>query len=47
MSVDLRTKYLGLELKNPLVVAACPLTQTVDNLKELEDAVAVRRADHR
>ena len=26
MSVDLRTKYLGLELKNPLVVAACPLT---------------------
>jgi len=40
MSVDLRTKYLGLELKNPLVVAACPLTQTVDNLKQLEDAGA-------
>ena len=40
MSVNLRTKYLGLELKNPLVVAACPLTQSVDNLKKLEDAGA-------
>jgi len=40
MSVDLRTKYLGLELKNPLVVAACPLTQSIDNLKQLEDAGA-------
>ncbi len=40
MSVDLRTKYLGLELKNPLVVAACPLTQSIDNLKKLEDAGA-------
>ena len=27
MSVDLTTKYLGLNLKNPLVIAACPLTQ--------------------
>ena len=26
MSVDLTTKYLGLTLKNPLVIAACPLT---------------------
>ena len=26
MSPDLTTRYLGLELKNPLVVAACPLT---------------------
>ena len=26
MSVDLRTRYLGLELKNPLVVSAGPLT---------------------
>ena len=40
MSVDLRTKYLGLELKNPLVVAACPLTQSIDNLKKLEEAGA-------
>ena len=26
MSVDLRTRYLGLKLKNPLVVSACPMT---------------------
>jgi hypothetical protein len=26
MSVDLRTSYLGLELKNPLVASASPLT---------------------
>ena len=29
MSVDLSTKYLGLSLKNPLVVAACSLTDAV------------------
>ena len=26
MSVDLSTRYLGLELKNPLVVSACTAT---------------------
>ena len=40
MTVDLRTKYLGLELKNPLVIAACPLTQSLDHLRRLEDAGA-------
>ncbi len=40
MSVDLSTKYLGLQLKNPLVVAACPLTGDVDNIKKLADAGA-------
>jgi len=38
MSIDLSTKYLGLTLKNPLVVAACPLTESADNLRRLEDA---------
>lgn len=38
--IDLKTKYLGLELRNPLVVAACPLTDALDNLKRLEDAGA-------
>ena len=51
MSVDLRTKYLGLELKNPLVVAACPLTQSIDNLTLRSTArgggpPALRGADH-
>ncbi len=40
MSTDLSTKYLGLELKNPLVVSACPLSQKLDLLKRLEDAGA-------
>jgi dihydroorotate dehydrogenase (fumarate) len=40
MSVDLRTTYLGLKLANPLVVAACPLTDGIDNLKRLEAAGA-------
>ena len=35
MSVDLRTTYLGLKLANPLVVAACPLTDSLDSLKRL------------
>ena len=30
MSVDLRTRYLGLDLRNPLVVSACPLTSKID-----------------
>lgn len=40
MSVDLGTKYLGLDLKNPLVVAACSLTDDLDNLKRMEEAGA-------
>jgi dihydroorotate dehydrogenase (fumarate) len=38
MSVDLRSRYLGLELNNPIVAAASPLTNSLDNLKRLEDA---------
>lgn len=40
MSVDLGTKYLGLDLKNPLVVAACSLADDLDNLKRMEQAGA-------
>ncbi len=40
MSIDLTTKYLGLKLKNPLVIAACPLTQKLDTLLRLEQAGA-------
>ncbi|MFW6170924.1 MAG: dihydroorotate dehydrogenase-like protein, partial [Planctomycetota bacterium] len=40
MSVDLSTKYLGLGLKNPLVISACPLSEKVDSLKRLEEAGA-------
>jgi len=40
MSVDLTTRYLKLELRNPLVVAACPLTGNLDTLAALEEAGA-------
>jgi dihydroorotate dehydrogenase (fumarate) len=34
---DLRTKYLGMDLKSPLLASASPLCESVDNLKRLED----------
>ncbi len=36
--VDLKTKYLGLELKNPLVASASPLSENVATVKKLEEA---------
>jgi len=38
--VDLRTHYLGIELKNPLVPSASPLSRSLDTAKQLEDAGA-------
>ena len=38
--IDLRTNYLGLELKNPLVPSSSPLTRSLDNLKRMEDVGA-------
>ena len=38
--MDLTTKYLGLELKNPIVPSASPLSKNIDNVKKLEDAGA-------
>jgi dihydroorotate dehydrogenase (fumarate) len=40
MSVDLRTRYLNLQLANPLVVSACSLTGKVETLVRLEEAGA-------
>jgi dihydroorotate dehydrogenase (fumarate) len=37
---DLRTSYMGLELKNPIVPSASPLSRTLDDLKALEDTGA-------
>lgn len=36
--IDRTVKYLGLTLKNPIVVSSCGLTSTVDGIKKLEDA---------
>jgi len=38
--MDLRTDYMGFELGCPLVVGASPLSESVDNIRALEDAGA-------
>jgi len=38
--IDLRTEYMGLSLKNPIIVGASPLTASQDSIKWLEDAGA-------
>ncbi len=38
--MTLTTNYLGLVLKNPIVVSSCPLSHTVDSIRRLEDAGA-------
>jgi dihydroorotate dehydrogenase (fumarate) len=38
--MDLKTNYLGLELKNPIVPSASPLANDIDNIKKMEDAGA-------
>jgi len=36
--IDLSTNYLGMILKNPLVASASPLSESVDRVRQLEDA---------
>src|ERR1035437_4929721 len=38
--MDLTTTYMGLNLKNPLVPSASPLSRTLDCVRQLEDAGA-------
>lgn len=38
--IDLSTHYLGLKLKNPLVVSAGPLCREISNLKRMEESNA-------
>ncbi len=35
--MDLSTSYMGIALKNPLIVSSCPLSETLDGIKKLED----------
>lgn len=34
---DLRTRYMGLELRNPVIVGSCGLTHSVSSIKRLEE----------
>src|SRR5690348_17127965 len=38
--IDLTTKYLGMNLRSPLVASASPLSEDIDNIKRMEDAGA-------
>ena len=38
--MDLRTTYMGLPLKHPIVASASPLSEMLDNIKRMEDAGA-------
>src|ERR1035438_2719497 len=38
--MDLKTTYLGLKLRTPLVPAASPLSEEIDSIRQLEDAGA-------
>src|SRR6202165_6401486 len=40
MAPDLSTTYLGLQLANPLVPSASPLSRSIDTIRRLEDAGA-------
>ena len=38
--IDFSTKYLGLELSGPIVVSSTPLSESIDNIRRMEDAGA-------
>lgn len=38
--MDLRTTYLGMDLKHPIVASASPLSKSLDGIKRMEDAGA-------
>jgi dihydroorotate dehydrogenase (fumarate) len=40
MTPDLSTTYLGLQLANPLVPSASPLSRSLDTIRRMEDAGA-------
>jgi dihydroorotate dehydrogenase (fumarate) len=44
--IDLRSSYLGLDLKNPVVVSSSPLQKELDNIRRMEDAGAAAVVMH-
>ena len=38
--IDLSTRYLGLQLRTPLIVSASPLSDTISQVRQMEDAGA-------
>src|SRR5258708_2632053 len=44
--IELTTTYLGLHLKNPLVVSASPMTEDIENIRRMEEAGAAAVVMH-
>src|SRR5260370_7495852 len=44
--MNLKTNYLGLDLRTPLVPSASPLSERLDNIKRMEDAGAAAVVMH-
>jgi dihydroorotate dehydrogenase (fumarate) len=44
--IDLSSSFLGMKLKNPVVVSASPLQKDLDNIKRMEDAGAAAIVMH-
>ncbi len=38
--MDISTKYMGMNLRSPLVVSACPLSEEIEDVRRMEDAGA-------
>jgi len=38
--MDLSTNYMGLQLKHPIMVSSCPLSNSLEGIKQLEDSGA-------
>lgn len=36
--MNLKTSYMGMELNNPIVASACPLTKEIDTIKKMEES---------
>jgi dihydroorotate dehydrogenase (fumarate) len=44
--MDLTTNYLGMKLRSPLVPSASPLSESIDNIQQMEDAGAAAVVMH-
>jgi dihydroorotate dehydrogenase (fumarate) len=38
--IDISMQYLGMKLSGPIVVASTPLSESIDNVRHMEDAGA-------
>ena len=36
--IDVSTRYLGLKLNGPIVVSSTPLSESIENVRRMEDA---------